>query len=241
LNSIENSETSRAKPREPRERRNGQEALIANGGQIEMKRSENRKEQTVGLQKAALQKIDSAMVGPQKTHEQLVDELTTIMTEATGTQHSDVADRIINQVINAQVCPRPRDGDHLTKAISMIREMAPQNVTEAMLAVQMIATNDAALMFLGRATTEGQSSAGAEASALCAIRLMRLHLDQIEAMQKLKGKTRHQKVVVEHVHVYQGGQAIVGAVSAVKGETRREQAIVGAIGAVKNEISGEGD
>jgi hypothetical protein len=124
-----------------------------------MKRSENRKEQTVGLQKAALQKIDSAMVGPQKTHEQLVDELTTIMTEATGTQHSDVADRIINQVINAQVCPRPRDGDHLTKAISMIREMAPQNVTEAMLAVQMIATNDAALMFLGRATTEGASRA----------------------------------------------------------------------------------
>jgi hypothetical protein len=187
-----------------------------------MKRCENRKEQTVGLQKAALQKIDSAMVGPQKTHEQLVDELTTIMTEATGTQHSDVADRIINQVINAQVCPRPRDGDHLTKAISMIREMAPQNVTEAMLAVQMIATNDAALMFLGRATTEGQSLAGAEASVLSATRLMRLHLDQIEAMQKLKGKTRHQKVVVEHVHVYQGGQAIVGAVSAVKNEIRGE-------------------
>jgi len=206
-----------------------------------MKRSENRKEQTVGLQKAALQKIDSAMVGPQKTHEQLVDELTTIMIEATGTQHSDVADRIINQVINAQVCPRPRDGDHLTKAISMIREMAPQNVTEAMLAVQMIATNDAALMFLGRATTEGQSLAGAEASVLSATRLMRLHLDQIEAMQKLKGKTRHQKVVVEHVHVYQGGQAIVGAVSAVKSETRGEQAIVGAIGAVTSESGGEGD
>jgi hypothetical protein len=31
-----------------------------------MKRSENRKEQTVGLQKAALQKIDSAMVGPKR-------------------------------------------------------------------------------------------------------------------------------------------------------------------------------
>jgi hypothetical protein len=123
----------------------------------------------------------------------------------------------------------------------MIREMAPQNVTEAMLAVQMIATNDAALMFLGRATTEGQSLAGAEASVLSATRLMRLHLDQIEAMQKLKGKTRHQKVVVEHVHVYQGGQAIVGAVSAVKGETRGEQAIVGAIGAVTSETGGERD
>ena len=206
-----------------------------------MKRSENSKEQTVGLQKAALQKIDSAMVAPPKTHEQLVDELATIMSEATGTQHSDVGDRIINQVIRAQVFPRPRDADQLAKAIAAISEMAPQNVTEAMLAVQMIATNDAALMFLGRATNEGQSLAGAEASVLCATRLMRLHLDQLEAMQKLKGKTRHQKVVVEHVHVYQGGQAIVGAISAVKNETRGEQDIVGAISAVKSETSGEGD
>jgi hypothetical protein len=46
-----------------------------------------------------------------------------------------------------------------------------------------------------------------------ATRLMRLHLDQIEAMQKLRGKAGQQKVTVEHVHVYQGGQAIVGAVA----------------------------
>jgi hypothetical protein len=38
----------------------------------------------------------------------------------------------------------------------------------------------------------------------------------IEAMQKLKGKTGQQ--TVEHVHVYQGGQAIVGAVSQAKTE-----------------------
>ena len=33
-------------------------------------------------------------------------------------------------------------------------EMAPQNATEAMLAVQMIAANDAALLFLRRATAD---------------------------------------------------------------------------------------
>jgi hypothetical protein len=47
---------------------------------------------------------------------------------------------------------------------------------------------------------------------------MRLHLEQIEAMQKLKGKTGQQKVTVEHVHVHDGGQAIVGAVSTTKKE-----------------------
>jgi hypothetical protein len=87
-----------------------------------------------------------------------------------------------------------------------------------MLAVQMIATNDAALMFLRRATTEGLSLTGAEASVLGATRLLRLHLEQIEAMQKLKGKIGQQKVTVEYVHVYQGGQAIVGAVNPAKTE-----------------------
>jgi hypothetical protein len=46
---------------------------------------------------------------------------------------------------------------------------------------------------------------------------MRLHLEQIEAMQKLKGKAGQQKTV-EHVHVHEGGQAIVGPVSTTKGE-----------------------
>jgi hypothetical protein len=45
---------------------------------------------------------------------------------------------------------------------------------------------------------------------------MRLFKEQLEALAKLKGKTGHQKVTVEHVHVYQGGQAIVGPVTAAE-------------------------
>lgn len=45
-----------------------------------------------------------------------------------------------------------------------------------------------------------------------ATRLMRLYTEQLEAMAKLKGKSTQQKVIVEHVHVHSGGQAIVGAV-----------------------------
>jgi hypothetical protein len=41
---------------------------------------------------------------------------------------------------------------------------------------------------------------------------------QLEAMAKLKGKTRQQKVIVEHVHVHHGGQAIVGTVTATRTE-----------------------
>ena len=47
---------------------------------------------------------------------------------------------------------------------------------------------------------------------------MRVFNEQLEAMQKLKGKAGQQKVTVEHVHVHEGGQAIEGAVSTTKGE-----------------------
>jgi hypothetical protein len=73
-------------------------------------------------------------------------------------------------------------------------------------------------MFLHRATIEGQTTEGTDLNVVRATRLMRLHLEQIEAMQKLKGKSGQQTVTVEHVHVHEGGQAIVGAVSTAKGE-----------------------
>jgi hypothetical protein len=40
---------------------------------------------------------------------------------------------------------------------------------------------------------------------------MRVFREQLEAMQKLKGKTGEQRVTVKHVHVRKGGQAIVGS------------------------------
>ena len=79
--------------------------------------------------------------------------------------------------------------------------------------VQMIAANHAALLFLRRATADGQTVEGADGNVLRATRLMRLFIEQLAAMAKLKGKASQQKVVVEHVHVHSGGQAVVGTVA----------------------------
>jgi predicted ATPase len=132
----------------------------------------------------------------------------------TGTHHEEIAIRILDQVAMSLVRPKPKDPDQsLMQAIGTIAGLAPQNATEAMLATQMIATHEAAMHFMMLATLDDQTFQGRDANVLRATRLMRLHLDQIEAMQKLKGKAGQQKVTVEHVHVYQGGQAIVGAVA----------------------------
>jgi len=154
-----------------------------------------------------------------KTREQLMDEVKVLTCRATGTRSYEVAGRIIHQVGNANVWPKPNDTiAHLITANATMKEMAPQTLTEAMLAAQMIATNEAAAMFLWRATRDDQSTEVTDANVLRATRLMRLFVEQLDAMAKLKGNAGQQKVTVEHVHVHKGGQAIVGAVSTSKGE-----------------------
>ena len=49
-------------------------------------------------------------------------------------------------------------------------------------------------------------------------RLQRLFMEQMEQLQRLRGKSGQQRVVVEHVTVNAGGQAIVGVVERGKGE-----------------------
>ena len=149
-----------------------------------------------------------------KAREQLVHELVNTACKVTGTRRRELANRILIQVVHALVQQKSCDAeDDLIKAIAAIGEMEPQNLPEAMLATQMIAANDAALMFLSRATIENQYPEAIDTNVLRATRLMRIFREQLEAMQKLKGKSGQQSVRVEHVHVHDGGQAIVGTVT----------------------------
>ncbi len=136
------------------------------------------------------------------------------LNKITGTHSADAAEWILNQVVNARVWPRLTPQNAMEKGFAAIAEIAPSNATEAMLATQMIAANDAALMFLSRATRDNQDPAITDMNVARATKLMRVFTEQIEAMQKLKGTAGQQKVTVEHVTVNQGGQAIVGAVTA---------------------------
>ncbi len=85
-----------------------------------------------------------------------------------------------------------------------------------MLAAQMIGTHRAAMMFLASAMKPENTYEGRDRNVLRALRLMRLFTEQLNAMASLKGKSGQQRVVVEHVTVSRGGQAIVGAVAATK-------------------------
>jgi hypothetical protein len=144
--------------------------------------------------------------------------ITQDLCKTTGVHSPEAAEWILNQVTNARVWPRLTPENAMEKSIAAITEMAPGSATEAMLATQMIAANDAALMFLFRATRDNQDPVITDMNVLRAARLMRVFNEQVETLLKLQGKAGQQKVTVEHVHVHEGGQAIVGAVSTAKGE-----------------------
>jgi hypothetical protein len=132
--------------------------------------------------------------------------------KVTGSTGRRTSDWLLDQVAAARIWPSPEDPtDGILRAFAAMQQMAAQSPIEGRLAVQMIAANDAALMFLNRSVAEGQSLEVVDSNVGHATRLMRLFLQQVEAMLKLKGKAA--QVSIDQVHVHQGGRAIVGSVN----------------------------
>jgi hypothetical protein len=140
----------------------------------------------------------------------------------TGISRELAAERIVYEagalLLNGS---EAKNEENVTAALDLLLELRTANATEAMLNVQMVGTHEAAVKFLRNAMLEGQAPEGIDANVLRATRLMRLYIEQLAAMAKLKGKTGQQKVTVEHVHVNAGGQAIVGQVTGSQEEERK--------------------
>ncbi len=136
-----------------------------------------------------------------------------------GTKTPTVAFALASHVASLLVWNRPdpkRGLDVLTTPAAFLAEFNPQTGVETLLAVQMIGVHEAATVFLRRAQPDTDTGDEADRNVNRAVRLMRLFNDQLGMLAKLKGTASQQKVTVEHVHVHDGGQAIVGAVSATR-------------------------
>jgi hypothetical protein len=98
----------------------------------------------------------------------------------------------------------------LNAGLAAVAGIAPQNEIEAMLAVQMVAAHDVAMTTMRRLASASDPDQ-MEKLGTIATKMMRTYTTQLEALAKLR-RGGEQTVRVEHVHVYQGGQAIVGNV-----------------------------
>jgi hypothetical protein len=106
--------------------------------------------------------------------------------------------------------------EYVNAALAAIDGTRPENEMGAMLASQMAATHSLAMDMLG-GTRRAGTTEQLQAHGALATKLLRTFTSQTEVLAKIK-RGGEQTVRVEHVHVYQGGQAIVGAVSNRKGE-----------------------
>jgi len=98
----------------------------------------------------------------------------------------------------------------------------PDDIAVAMLSAQMVAIHFQAMNLLKKAATS--SMVDTQKSYLnMSAKLLRVYVTQTETLRRYRQKGQ-QKMTVEHVHVHEGGQAIVGNVTNEnKGEGRGEK------------------
>jgi hypothetical protein len=155
-------------------------------------------------------------------------ELVSLAQKAMGIVSADVATSFAAQAAAAIVPSAAEAGNPdknrklVVTAVQLLGEIKPEGALQSMLAVQMIGVHSTAGKFLRMATAEGQTFDGTDANVHRAVRLMRLFTEQLATLASLRGKTSEQKVTVEHVHVHEGGQAIVGSVTKIGGVIRGE-------------------
>jgi hypothetical protein len=133
--------------------------------------------------------------------------------DATGTFDIEAGVALINQAasINGKF-----DVQQVNTICALLQGIRPQNEIEGMLAAQMVATHNTAMMML-RDAGNGKWVDNVDKFTSMATKLLRTFTAQVEALKKYRSKGE-QKVIVEHVHVHQGGQAIVGAITQTRGE-----------------------
>lgn len=138
---------------------------------------------------------------------------------ASGSRYEDFTCTLINQVgrtiWGAHSDDKTKDAQ-VAAAIIGIVGAKPKDEIEGMLAAQMVAAHNAAMECYRRSMLPEQSFEGRSENLSQANKLSRTYSTMVEALQRYRGKGQ-QKMTVEHVHVYEGGQAIVGQISTPEG------------------------
>jgi hypothetical protein len=132
--------------------------------------------------------------------------------DALGICEADFANWYLSQIIEVAK-PGARADEKATNAmLAGIAAMRPRDEAEAMLIAQMIATHELAMTF-ARRLKRIENIAQQDSAVNGLTKLTRTYAAQMEALKRYRSGGE-QKMTVQHVHVAEGGQAIVGNVSA---------------------------
>lgn len=143
-----------------------------------------------------------------------------------GVRDMAVAARLMDQTTESAYATNSDGPVHAERSVNgsvgFVAGIQPQDTIEAMLATQMAGIHNATMEALKRAARPDQPSEFRQANLNQATKLSRTFTAQMEALNKHRGKGQ-QKVTVEHVHVHEGGQAIVGHVEGGGGRHQKSE------------------
>jgi hypothetical protein len=126
---------------------------------------------------------------------------------AFGSGSNEFTDDMLSRIVGAVRLSgdAERDSQIVSGALALVAAVDPQNELEATMALQMLAANEAALMCFERSRAAKYMEHAAPYSNMAnkAMRSFALHA---EALAKIR---RGGEQVVRHVHVNEGGQAVI--------------------------------
>lgn len=134
-----------------------------------------------------------------------------VLMQAMGINDETFFEGSIRHLINAVSATGKGDMRELNHAISLVASIEPRDQLETMLAIQMAAVHISAMGEVRRLKT-ADTIERLDIHERTANKLMRTFTSQMEALRKHRNGG-NQNVIVKHVHVHEGGQAIVGNVS----------------------------
>jgi hypothetical protein len=134
------------------------------------------------------------------------------MKEVFGTEDQELQSQLLNQAAATVPDLIGREVQSSEYVVAAVHGVRPKDALEGMLAVQLVAAHTMAMECLKRAALPNQIDLGVEVNINRGTKLMRTFASLTEALSRYRGKGE-QKMIVEHVHVHKGGQAIVGPVT----------------------------
>lgn len=132
--------------------------------------------------------------------------------KALGVDDPVLCNGIVRDLAGLAASGRDVSEQVLNQNLAVVRGVSPTDSIEALLAVQMAAVH-AASMKAAQRLKEAQTIDQQDSASSMFNKLMRTFTMQVEALKRHRS-AGEQKVVVKHVHVYPGGQAVVGNVKA---------------------------
>jgi len=149
-------------------------------------------------------------------------ELLARYAESIGSVSQDMRSLILNQVSEVSTASRVDDETLMNAGLAFLHGLKPKDELEGLLGAQLFGLHMLGMEMMRRVLLSNNVYGNeipklADANVNRADKLLRAFRETLTALLKYRGKSTQQRVTVEHVHVSEGGQAVVGAVGQAGG------------------------